>query len=300
MNASLACIGGIAAHQLLHAHRIVGAPLGPQPTPYGESQPIYRCPTPQGDYLFLSRYGDDARPVPPQRVNARANLFALKELGVRWVVAWNESKAISHNYRVGQFVLVDDIIDETVTPPASFLETLDAASVRQWPVFCPELRQRIAATLRSGALDFSDRGVYICVEGHRQETPAEVRKYAAFGGDLIGRALAPEAFLAKEIGLSYACVSFISSYAECGSSVRPYERGRVLDERIEQQRREAAVECLPRVMAPLAAALASAPPPRADTPPRRAAAGDGHVAVHVPPESGTADLSRVAGRLLHE
>ncbi len=248
MPASVACIGGIAAHSSLAERDCLTESLGAQATPYGESQPVFLCDTEHGQYAFLARFGTQSEPVSPHAINYRANLYALKQLGVATVVAWNDAKAISHNYRVGQFVLVADLVDETVSPPLSFQETLDAANVRQWPVFSTALRLDLATALREANCEFTDRGVYVCVEGHRQDTPAEVRKYASFGGDLIGRALAPEAFLTKELQLSYACACYVANYAESGSSARPFERGEVLDEGIERQRVEAAVELLPCVM----------------------------------------------------
>lgn len=255
MNASLACMGGLAAHELLRERGLIVKRLGSQPTPYGDSQPISVCQAQGGAYLFLARYGESDDPVPPRFVNYRANMHALKTMGVQFIVTWNESKAISHNYRVGQFVIVDDLVDETVTPPTSFFETLDLAHVRQWPVFCPALRGRIATALGEEGVQLADRGVYVCVEGHRQETPAEVRKFATFGGDLIGRALAPEAFLAKELELQYASVCYVAQYAESGSSARPFERGQVLDEDVEQQLVAGAVARMPSVMERLVGVL---------------------------------------------
>ena len=248
MDAAVACIGGIAAQNLLADRDAIDKTVDAMSTPYGESQPLHHCKLRTGGFWFLSRFGLQDAPVAPHAINYRANLYALKETGVKSVVAWNDVKAISHNYRVGEFVLVADLIDETVTPPLSFHDTLDAANVRQWPVFCPTLRHDLATALREANCEFNDRGVYVCVEGHRQDTPAEVRKYATFGGDLIGRALAPEAFLTKELGLSYASISYVASYAESGSSARPFERGQVLEEGVQERRVVAAVEQLPRVM----------------------------------------------------
>lgn len=258
MSNALACIGGLAAHQLLRDRGLISERLGPQNTPYGDSQPVVACETASGTYFFLARYGECDAPIPPRYVNYRANLHALKTLGVGRVVAWNDSRAISHNYRVGQFVIVDDLIDETVTPPTSFFETLDMAHVRQWPIFCPSLREHLTTALENtDDCELADRGVYVCVEGHRQETPAEARKLAGFGGDLIGRALAPEAFLARELELAYACVCYVATYAETGSSARPFERGEVLASHVEQQRVAAAVGRLPVVMERLVEVLRS-------------------------------------------
>lgn len=248
MTAALACIGGLAAHRVLRDQRLISRSIGPRQTPYGESQPISVVESAAGAYYFLARFGEMGHPVAPRYVNPRANLYALKTLNVCYIASWTESKAVSHNYRVGDFVMIDDLIDESVTPPTSFFETLDLAHVRQWPVFCPTLREHYVTALMGEDLNPAERGVFVAVEGHRQETPAEVRKYASYGGDLIGRALAPEAFLAKELELSYACACYVAQYAEHGSSARPFERGQVLDEASEARMVDEAVKRMPAVM----------------------------------------------------
>lgn len=255
MTSTLACIGGVSAYQLLHRQGLITRYLGLRSTPYGESQPLALCESDGGCFVFLARFGDGGHALPPHAVNYRANLYALKEMNAECIVSWTESKAISHNYRVGQYVLVDDIIDETVTPPTSFMSTADMAEVRQWPVFCPSLRQHVGTAFGESDCELSSRGVVVCVEGHRQETPAEARKFASYGGDLIGRALAPEAFLAKELGLAYASICYVAQYAESGSSARPFERGEVLDIRAEQERVDLAIGRLPQLMGQLVAVL---------------------------------------------
>ncbi len=279
MATPLACISGIAADRVLHERGQVREELGVQHTPYGPSQFVSVCESGHGRFLFLSRFGAAHQPTPPHAINHRANLWALRALGARHILAWNDTKAVSHNYRVGQFVLVDDLIDETVSPPLSFLDTYDAAHVRQWPVFCAELRGFAADALRAEGCEFNERGVYVCVEGHRQDTPAEVRKYATYGGDLIGRALAPEVFLAKELQLAYAAVCYVSSYAEIGSSARPFERGQVLDEDIEAKRVADAVSRLPGVMEHIVKRLDAGSAPAKTSPANQTSAGPNGVVI---------------------
>src|SRR5262249_49994939 len=158
----------------------------------------------------------------PSFVNYRANIYALKDLGVRAVVSWSETHAITHNCNIGQYVIVDDLIDETHCRPNTFFENQRLGVVRQWPVFCPSLRSALSATLAQERCKFLDHGVYVCVEGPRRETPAEARKYAAFGGDLIGMTLAPEVFLARELQMCYASLCYVASFVENGSDFRPF------------------------------------------------------------------------------
>jgi len=248
MGATTACIGGTAAYDLLREGALLAHRLGPQKTPFGESQPIYLCTTRFGEFYFLSRHGESAFDLVPSFVNYRANIYALKDLGVRSIVTWSETRAISHNYKIGQYVIVDDLIDETRSRPLTFFENRGLGVVRQWPVFCPSLRNALATTLTEEGCDFKDHAVYVCIEGPRRETPAEVRKYDSYGGDLLGTTLAPEAFLAKELQLCYAGLCYVAGYAETGSDFRPFEDGRVLDVKTQQARAAAAVERLPRLL----------------------------------------------------
>ena len=248
MTPALACIGGTAAYDLLREGALVARRLGPQRTPFGESQPIYLCETRGEPFYFLSRHGERGYELAPSFVNYRANIYALKDLGVRSVVSWTDTRALNHNYKIGQYVLISDLIDETTSRPTTFFQNQGLGVVRQWPVFCPSLRSALSTTLTEERHRFDSEAVYVCVEGPRRETPAEARKYASYGGDLLGTTLAPEVFLAKELQMCYASIAFVSACGENGSDFRPFENGRVLSAETQQQRARAAVERLPRIL----------------------------------------------------
>jgi 5'-methylthioadenosine phosphorylase len=241
-------VGGTAADELLRDGALIAERLGRRRTPFGESQPIYLCKSRLGEYYFMSRHGDPDRQLAPSFINYRANVYALKDLGVRAVVSWSETRAISHNFKIGQFVIVNDLIDETHCRPNTFFENRGLGVVRQWPVFCPSLSAALSTALVAESCPFSDGAVYVCIEGPRRETPAEVRKYASFGAELLGMTLAPEVFLAKELQMCYASVCYVASYAENGSEFKPFENGRVLDAETQQRRAVAAVERMPRIL----------------------------------------------------
>ena len=223
INFSLACIGGSHSSKLLEDRIIDATRLGSRKTPFGVSQPIYVCRNSAGRFYLLLRHSDGKLPLASSFANHRANIFALKELGVTHIVSINSARAVSHNYRVGQFVLTDDLIDETKHRIGTFFENGLRIELRQWPVFCPTLRSGLATVLQQTGVKFSDHGTYLCSEGPRRETCAEVRKYALWGADLLGHSLAPEAFLAKELQLCYASLCIINDFAETGSIHRPYE-----------------------------------------------------------------------------
>ncbi len=226
---SLACIGGSYANDLLlsptNGCNLTGNRLGTRKTPFGISQPIYHCETTAGTFHLLLRHSDGEIPIASSFANHRANIYALKELGVTHIVSWSGARAVSHNYRVGQFALPDDMIDDTRRRVGTFFEHGAMLDLRQWPVFCPTLRSALAETLVDLRLKFKETGTYLCGEGPRRETRAEVRKYAMWGADLLGHSLAPEAFLAKELQMCYASICFVNDFAETGSVHRPYEAG---------------------------------------------------------------------------
>lgn len=256
---ALACIGGTRAYDLLREGALVAQRLGPQPTPFGESQPIYVCQSRCGEFLFVSRHGESGYDLAPSFVNYRANLYALKELGVRAIVSWSETRALNHNYTIGEYVILSDLIDETLSRPRTFFENQGLGVVRQWPVFCPSLQQAIGTALAAERCRAADAGVYVCIEGPRHETPAEARKYLSYGGDLVGTTLAPEVFLAKELQTCYASIGYVAGYAENGSDFRPFENGRILAPDVQAARARAAVERLPRILERLIEVLPQTP-----------------------------------------
>lgn len=259
MSITLACIGGRAAYDLLHQGALVAERLGARPTPFGESQPVYRCASRNGEFYFLSRHGERGYDLSPSFVNYRANIYALKDLEVRCVISWSETRGISHNFKIGQYVVVDDLVDETVSRLSTFFEFQGLGHLRQWPVFCPSIRRALVQSLEEEQCEFAKRGVYVCVEGPRHETPAESRKYATYGGELLGQALVPEVFLARELQMCYAALCYVARYAEDGTNYRPFEDGVTLPERVERQRATAAVERIPRLLERFAQVLPQTP-----------------------------------------
>jgi 5'-methylthioadenosine phosphorylase len=210
----LAVIGGSQAYSLMQAGKLAGERIPPLETPFGESQPILRLQTDAGEMLFMSRHGEHGYSIAPSWINYRANIWALKELGTTAIVSWSGPGAIDESLRIGQFVLPDDILDETRFRPQTFFEGTGLGFVRQNPVFCPALAESIATVLKNLGLVHRIGGTYVCTEGPRLETPAEIRKYRLMGADMVGMTLAPEVFLARELEMCYAPICYITNYAE--------------------------------------------------------------------------------------
>jgi len=205
-------------------------------TPFGCSTPIAFMEHADRRFYLLPRHGEREYRVTAPFVNYRANIWALKELGVRRIVAWTGPGALSADYRIGQFALPDDLLDLTRGRPRTFFEGKGIGLLRQHPVFCPTLERALARVLDGMALRPALGGVYAVSEGPRLETPAEVRMLRALEADLVGMTLAPETFLARELEICYHPVAYVTAYAEGVAADRggdPEERSRRIDESLE-------------------------------------------------------------------
>lgn len=254
MATQFAVIGGSKAYELLSRGAINGTRLGERKTPFGNSQAVYLLKVNSVEFLFLSRHGERGYEVAAPHINYRANIYALRDMGVRRVVAWSGPGAISREFSVGDFVVVDDVVDETKGREDTFFKGGGIGFIRQNPVFCPCLRQSLIDVLYRLGLTFKDHGTYVCTQGPRLETPAEIRKFASYGGELVGMTLVPEVFLARELEMCYAALCYVSNYAE-GMADRPFRPGELfegLSTEDEKKRVAQAVAEFPKIIMELA------------------------------------------------
>ena len=252
----LSIIGGSQAYNLVKSGQFKGEDLSPIETPFGESQPLIRL---ENGILFICRHGRDGYSIAAPWVNYRANIWALKELGTTHIVSWSGPGAIDESLEIGQFVIPDDIIDETKAREHSFFKGTGWGFVRQNPVFCPTLSRAIAEVMEDLVLHVRSGGTYVCTEGPRLETPAEIRKFKLFGGDMVGMTLVPEVFLAKELEMHYASICYITNYAE-GLRERSFEPGVLFEGLLDEDEGQAvddAVSQFPSIVHALANRLGS-------------------------------------------
>lgn len=244
----LAIIGGSQGFRTISEIAKARA-IDPIQTPFGLSTPIHRLDVDGQEVYFISRHGESGYHITAPYVNYRANIWALKEIGVGRIIAWSGPGAIDPEIPVGDILVPDDIIDETKGRPSTFYEGLGIGFIRQNPVFCPELSAslRVAIETRQGHCHSND--VYVCTQGPRLETRAEIRKFASYGGTLVGMTLVPEAFLARELEMCYSAVCYITNYAE-GVVERSYRPGELFEGMLSPEERpkvDAAVEVLPGI-----------------------------------------------------
>jgi len=242
---TFAVIGGSEAYNLLKSNRLNGERIGEIETPFGSSQAIFKINAEHGSFLFLSRHGEKGYTKTAPYVNYRANIYALKEQGIKQIVSWSGPGAINAEYNIGQYVVVDDLIDETKNREYTFFKDKGIGFIRQSPVFCPSLRLSIIDSLKSHKFNYAESGTYVCTQGPRLETPAEIWKYASFGSDLVGMTLVPEVFLAKELEMCYASICYVTNYAE-GVVDSEYRPGELFEGLSSDKDREAVADSVSR------------------------------------------------------
>ena|SRR5690554_1849250 len=197
-------------------------------TPYGMITPLV------GEYkgrkvAFLPRHGAD-HSVPPHRINYRANLWGLRSMGVKRIIATTAVGSLNQEMKPGEFALIDQFLDFTKTRHTTFYEggDLGVAHVDYTEPYCPEMRGVLAVAARDMEITLHDRGVYVCTEGPRFETPAEITMFSRLGGDLVGMTNVPEVVLAREVGICYATISMVTNFA-AGISSGPLTHEEVLE-----------------------------------------------------------------------
>ncbi len=157
----------------------------------------------------------------PSQVPYRANMFALKQLGVTHIIASGATGSLREEIEPGHLVIVDQMIDRTYCRPNTFYEQA-AVHVELAEPFCPIMRRWLAdAAGRIPELTVHETGTYVCIEGPAFSTQAESRMYRTWGGDVIGMTACPEAKLAREAEMAYALVALPTDY-DCW---RPHRAG---------------------------------------------------------------------------
>jgi 5'-deoxy-5'-methylthioadenosine phosphorylase len=210
----LGIIGGTGLHAIAGLRRPEGEP--PPETPYGVASSALSAGriTEEGEEVcFLLRHGP-GHTYAPHEVPYRANIWALREAGVTEIVAVNSVGSLRHDWGCGNIVLPDQIIDYTWGRELSFRQPGEPVVHLDFShPYTEELRHRILDAAAKEGVGVFDGGTYGCTQGPRFETPAEIRRMAQDGCDIVGMTAMPEAYLAREAGLAYAAICVVGNLA---------------------------------------------------------------------------------------
>ncbi len=183
-------------------------------TPFGVPSDSYIVGKFAGrNIIFLARHGLK-HAIPPHKINYRANLWGLKQLGVRRVISVGAAGGISPGMRPGTIVVLDQIIDLTAGRDSTYYEgDEEVIHVDFTGPYCPELRKSVIAAGKKSDIKLLKKGTYICTNGPRLETKAEIRFFSGIGADVVGMTAMPEASLAREAEMCYAGIAVVTNYA---------------------------------------------------------------------------------------
>lgn len=181
-------------------------------TPFGTPSDAIVVGTLDGTRVaFLSRHGRGHR-LNPSEINYRANIYALKFLGVSRIISISAVGSMKESIRPGDIVLPDQFIDLTRRRPGSFFEGGMVAHVAFGEPICGGLAQDLDKAGRQADATLHRGGTYLCIEGPQFSTKAESRLYRQWGVDVIGMTNMPEAKLAREAELCYATMALVTDY----------------------------------------------------------------------------------------
>lgn len=222
--AEVGIIGGSGLGDVLL--REAGAVPVDMQTPFGPpSAPPLLAKWEGVDVAFLARHGE-GHTLSPTQVPYRANIWAMKQLGVTRVIASGATGSLREEIEPGHLVICDQVIDKTSRRVSTFFDEGLAVHAEMADPFCPHLREVLCKAGERVDTTIHQSGTYICMEGPQFSTRAESNMHRQWGGDLIGMTCMPEAKLAREAELCYALVALPTDY-DCW---RPRKKGQAQED----------------------------------------------------------------------
>lgn len=160
---------------------------------------------------FLPRHGRK-HTIPPHKINFRANIFAMKKIGVQRILSVSAVGSLKEHIRPGNAVVVSQFLDTTVSRPRTFFEEGIVVHVGFSDPVCPEMFDSLSEAAVESKVATHKGGTYICIEGPQFSTRAMSNLWRQFGADVIGMTNLPEAYLAREAEICYATLAFPTDY----------------------------------------------------------------------------------------
>jgi 5'-methylthioadenosine phosphorylase len=183
-------------------------------TPFGEPSGPYEIGEFSGvDIIFLPRHGT-GHTIPPHRINYRANIWGFKQIGVERIMSVSAAGGLRLRMKPGTITVLDQMIDMTSGREGTFFDGGNGvAHIDFTEPFCPELRKAIISAAKKSGIRINKSGTYVCANGPRLETKAEIGLFAGFGADVVGMTAMPEAALAREAEICYGGIAIVTNYA---------------------------------------------------------------------------------------
>ena len=181
-------------------------------TPYGKPSAPFTIGDIGGrSVAFLPRHGLNHE-LPPHAIPFRANVWAMKELGVRRIIGPNASGALKAELELGEFVVCDQFVDRTSGRGDTFYDGPETTHVSAADPFCPDLRALLVETAGELGIKARDGGTVVVIQGPRFSTRAESKWFQEMGWDTINMTAYPEGYLARELELCYANISMVTDH----------------------------------------------------------------------------------------
>ena len=209
MRAEIGIIGGTGIYDSELLDRARDVRMG---TPYGPPSDAIAVGEMEGIRVaFLSRHSR-RHTIRPTDVNFRANVFALKKLGIQRILAPATVGSLSEEFKPGDIVFVDQFIDRTTKREQSFYTRKQVCHISVAEPMCPGLRRVLIEAASDAEIKAHDTGTYVCIEGPRFSTRAESKMFKTWGANVVGMTLVPECVLAREAEMCYASIATITDY----------------------------------------------------------------------------------------
>ncbi|KKQ71344.1 MAG: methylthioadenosine phosphorylase, 5'-methylthioadenosine phosphorylase [Candidatus Peregrinibacteria bacterium GW2011_GWC2_39_14] len=224
--AKIAVIGGSGFYDLIKNPKWIEIK-----TPYGKtSDKIAIGKIANQTVAFLPRHGK-AHHLPPHKINYRANLWALKSIGVKQIIAPCACGSLQENIKPGEFVICDQFVDRTKSRADTFFEGPHVAHVSAAAPYCPSIRDLLYKSCLKNKIKTHKTGTVVVIEGPRYSTKSESRWFSSQGWEVINMTQYPECILARELEMCYANIALITDYdagLEGNKNIKPVTSAEVL------------------------------------------------------------------------
>jgi len=221
--AEIGVFGGSGFYSLLdnaEEHRIN--------TPYGApSSPVMVGEIAGRTVAFLPRHGKDHQ-LPPHMINYRANVWAMKELGVSRIIGPNACGSLQAHVKPGDFVICDQFVDRTWGRIDTFYDGPITTHVSSADPYCPTMREVAVEQARAAGITVHETGTVVVIQGPRFSTRAESRWFASQGWEVINMTQYPECYLARELEMCYCNISLITDHDAGAEGAEPVTNDEVV------------------------------------------------------------------------